>query len=74
MSNPKPLYCATVSYRTPAGRRVLYGTVVAADDLAECAKELRLRLVDEMRYGRRRIAVILNDFSALFIALQISRR
>lgn len=74
MSNPKTLYAATVSYRTPGGRRVLYGTVVAARNLAECAEKLRLRLRDEEKYGRRRIAKILDDFFAISFGTQIQKR
>ena len=70
VSKPKPLYSATISYRTPAGRRVLYGTVVAANNPVECENKLRLRLQAEERYGRRRIVNILDDFSALFFAMQ----
>jgi hypothetical protein len=71
MTVPRPVYSATVSYRTPAGRRVLYGDLVAASDLTECANELRIRLGNEMKYGRRRVATILDDFSATFISMQI---
>lgn len=74
MSKPKRLYSGTVSYRTPAGRRVLYGSVVAANNLAECAEQLRERLANEVRYGRRRVDVILDDFSAVFFAMQVRRR
>ena len=74
MTPPKPLYNATMSYRTPAGRRVLYGGVVAAMDPTECAGKLRTMLENEARYGRRRIASILDDFRANFFAMQITRR
>lgn len=74
MTMPKPLYSATMSYRTPSGRRVLYGSVVAATDPAECATELRIRLENEARYGRRRISRILNDFRAVFFGTQIAKR
>lgn len=70
-SEPKPVYSATVSYRTPAGRRVLYGSLVAANGMTDCATQLRTRLENEERYGRRRISTILSDFSALFIAMQV---
>ena len=72
MTDRKRLYSATVSYRTPGGRRVLYGAVVAARNLTECAQELHLRLASDARHGRRRIAEVLTDFSADFIAMQIS--
>ena len=72
--NSKPLYSATVSYRTPSGRRVLYGAVVAANSMVECENKLRLRLQGEERFGRRRIGNILDDFSALFFAMQIPAR
>lgn len=69
-SMPLPLYAATISYRTPAGRRVLYGGVVAAVDEAECSVRLRLRLRKEEQYGRRRIAAVLDDLSARMFAMQ----
>jgi len=68
--DPLPLYAATISYRTPAGRRVLYGDVVAARDEAECSTKLRERLKKEELYGRRRIGVILEDFRAIFVTMQ----
>ena len=74
MINPKPLYFATVSYRTPSGRRVLYGAIVAANSTVECENELRLRLQGEERFGKRRVGNILDDFCALFFAIQIPAR
>lgn len=74
MTAPLFLYSATVSYRTPSGRRVLYGSVVAAPNRSECAARLRRRLSDEMRYGRRRIAAVLDDFSVVRFGRQIAAR
>ena len=36
MTKPKPLHAATISYRTPAGRRVLFGGIIASGTLARC--------------------------------------
>lgn len=73
MAKPKPLWDATISYRTPSGRRVLFGAMVAADSMADCEVELRARLAGESAYGRRKIAAILDDFSARFITMQIGK-
>lgn len=74
MAKPQRLYSATISYRTPARRRVLYGTVVAARNRSECERRLRERLVSEAQHGRRRIAMILDDFHGIFFATQVASR
>lgn len=74
MTEPKPLYSATISYRTPAGRRVLFGSIIASRTIEGCREKLRERLRNEERYGRRRISEILNDFSTVSIGLQIATR
>lgn len=74
MTAPKPLFYATISYRTPAGRKVLYGSVTAAENPADCKQKLRRRLENEARFGRRRIGVVLEDFSSRFITMQIGKR
>ena len=71
---PKPLYSATISYRTPAGRRVLFGSVIAANTLARCREKLCERLQNEATYGRRKIASILDDFNVVSIGKQIATR
>jgi len=70
----KPLHSATISYRTPSGRRVLFGSAIASRTLAECRDELCRRLRNEELYGRRRIAAILDDFTALSLGMQIATR
>lgn len=74
MNKPTKLYNATISYRTPSGRRVLYGTVVAARNSTQCEGRLRERLESEARFGRRRIGAMLNDFQAIPFSTQIIRR
>jgi hypothetical protein len=71
---PKPLHSATISYRTPSGRRVLFGSIIASRTLAECRDELCHRLRNEGLYGRRRIATILDDFTPVPIGMQIATR
>lgn len=73
MTEPKPLYDATISYRTPSGRRVLYGSMIAVTDMGQCREELEHRLMNEVSYGRRRVATILDDFKATYITMQIGR-
>lgn len=72
MSTPLPLHGATISYRTPAGRRVLCGAVVAAPDAETCELKLRERIMDEQRFGRRRIGRFLGDFRTVVFATQIA--
>ena len=72
-SAPKPLYDATISYRTPSGRKVLFGSMIAADSPADCMPELIARLHNEEKFGRRKVAIILCDFSANFITMQIGK-
>lgn len=74
MTKPKPLHAATISYRTPAGRRVIFGSIIASKTLARCKEELCNRLRNEERYGRRRIGEILDDFSTFPIGMQIATR
>jgi len=71
---PKPLHYATISYRTPARRRVIFSSVIASNTLAGCREKLCERLRNEETYGRRRIGEILDDFNALSLGLQISKR
>tara|TARA_B100000378_G_scaffold40375_1_gene30180 strand:- start:10446 stop:10679 length:234 start_codon:yes stop_codon:yes gene_type:complete len=71
---PKPLHYATISYRTPARRRVLFSGVIASRTIEGCREKLCERLRNEERYGRRRIGEILDDFSALSLGSQISKR
>jgi hypothetical protein len=72
MSKPLPLHSATISYRTPAGRRVLCGDVVAAPDAATCEERLRERIMSQQRFGRRRIDCFLDDFRSVAFATQIA--
>jgi hypothetical protein len=72
-TQPKPLYDATISYRTPAGRRVLFGSMIPCTDMLECRAELERRLDNEVRFGRRRLASVLDDFSARYITMQIGK-
>lgn len=72
MSKPLPLHSGTISYRTPAGRRVLCGHVVAAPDAATCERRLRERITTEQRVGRRRIACFLDDFHSIAFATQVA--
>jgi len=69
----KPLHSATISYRTPSGRRVLFGSIIASDTLRECREELCSRLHKEQQYGRRRIGEILTDFDAVPLGFQITK-
>lgn len=71
---PKPLYYATISYRTPARRRVIYSGVIAANTLERCKEKLIECLKAEETYGRRRIAEILDDFVPLSLGKQIATR
>lgn len=71
MTQPKPIYDAAISYRTPSGRKVRYGSLVAAETLTDCETELRARLDNEQRFGRRKIASIIGEFSATFVTMQI---
>lgn len=74
MTEPKPLFDATVSYRTPSGRRVLYGSMIPVTSMNQCREELHLRLMNEVRFGRRRVAAVLDDFDARYITMQIDTR
>lgn len=67
----RKLYNATISYRTPAGRKVLYGGVVAAHDALECQSRLIDRLKSEERFGRRKISEIIYDFNGVVFSNQI---
>ena len=71
---PKPIYDAALTYRTPSGRRVRYGHLVAAETLSECEDLLRGRLSNDVRFGRRRVADIIGEFSASFVTMQIATR
>ena len=71
---PKPLYSATISYRTPAGRRVLFGSIIASETIAECKEELLYRLRNAEKFGRRRIGEILDDFATVSLGKQIATR
>ena len=73
MTKPKPIYDAAISYRTPSGRKVRFGSLVAADCLDDCEEELRARLMNEQRFGRRKIAEIIGEFSASFVTMQIGK-
>ena len=70
---PKPIYDAAISYRTPGGRKVRFGSLVAADCLADCEAELIARLRGAERFGRRKVAVIIGEFSASFVTMQIGK-
>jgi hypothetical protein len=70
----KPLYSASISYRTPAGRRVMFGSIIASESILECKEELCRRLQNKERFGRRRIRSILDDFNAISIGKQIPTR
>jgi hypothetical protein len=74
MAKPKPIYDAALTYRTPSGRRVRYGRLVAAETLSECEDLLRGRLSNDVRFGRRRVADIVGEFSASFVTMQIATR
>ena len=71
---PKPLYDAAISYRTPSGRKVRFGSMIAAECLDECETELRARLANQVLFGRRKVAKIIGEFSASFITMQIDTR
>lgn len=70
----KPIYDAAITYKTPSGKRVRFHDKVAADTLMECETELRYRLANAQRFGRRRIAIVVGEFSATFITIQIATR
>lgn len=74
MTKPKPIYDAAITYRTPAGRRVRYGQLVAAETLSDCEALLRGRLDNAVRFGRRRVGQIVGEFSASFVTMQIATR
>lgn len=71
MTKAKPIYDAAITYYTPAGRKVRYSNLVAANTLAECEELLRGRLDNEVRFGRRKVARVAGEFSATFVTLQI---
>lgn len=74
MTVPKPIYDAAISYRTPAGRKVRFGALVAANTLSDCEEILRGRLDNAVRFGRRRVATVIGEFSASFVTMQIATR
>lgn len=74
MNNPKPIYDAAITYRTPSGRRVCFHALVAAETLSQCEELLRGRLDNAERFGRRRIGQIVGEFSASFVTMQIATR
>ena len=74
MTNPKPIYDAAITYRTPAGRKVRFHALVAAGTLSECEELLRGRLDNAARFGRRRIGEVVGEFSASFVTMQIATR
>ena len=67
----KPIYDAAISYRTPSGRKVRFHDLVAAGTLEECEEELRHRLLNADKFGRRKVASIIGEFSATFVTHQI---
>ena len=71
---PKPIYDAAISYRTPSGRKVRFHALVAASTLAECEELLIERLLNQERFGKRKIAAIHGEFSASFVTMQIDTR
>lgn len=71
MTEPKAIYWAGVTYKTPSGRKVYFAQNIAGDNLQEIESELRHRLESEVKYGRRKVAEVLNDFSAQYITQQI---
>ena len=73
-SKPKPIYDAVISYRTPSGRKVRFGSLIAADTLADCETELLARLRNAERFERRKVAKIIGEFSASFVTMQIAKR
>lgn len=73
MNKPKPLYDVALTYLTPAGRRVRFGSMIAANTLAECEEELHHRLNNAVRFGRRKVAAVVGEFSASFITMQIGK-
>ena len=73
-SKPKPIYDAAISYRTPSGRKVRFGALVAAETLSDCEEQLRGRLDNATRFGRRKVASVLGEFSATFVTMQIATR
>lgn len=73
MIKPKPLYDAALSYRTPSGRKVRYGSMIAADCLSDCYAELIRRLGNDCRFGRRKVSHVIGEFSASFITMQIGK-
>lgn len=74
MNTPKPIYDAAITYRTPAGRRVRFHSLVAASCLTECEEELRYRLTNAAKFGRRRVGEVIGEFSASFVTSQIATR
>lgn len=75
MNRPKPLYYATISYRTRSGRKVLYSrNAIAGDTLAEVEERLRGYLDNEHLFGRRKVATVLDDFHATYIGHQIATK
>ncbi len=73
-SKAKPIYDASVSYWTPSGKKVLYGCLVAAETESDCMTQLLGRLDNAVRFGRRRIGRIGNDFKFTYVTHQIETR
>lgn len=73
MNKPNPIYDAAITYRTPSGKRVRFHDKIAAPTLDECETELRHRLANAARYGRRKVASVVGEFSATFITMQIGK-
>ena len=76
MSNPKPLYDAEVYYWTPAGRLTRFRVApIAANTLQECEEELVRRLLNECKFGRRKVGPRgYGRFTATFMGHQIAKR
>lgn len=70
-SKPNPIYDACVSYRTPSGRKVRFCSNIAAASLTECEEELLHRLHNADKFGRRKVASVVGEFTATFITMQI---
>lgn len=70
----KPIYDCGISYRTPSGRKARFYALIAASTLAECEELLRGRLDNACRFGRRKAAKVIGEFSASFVTMQIPTR
>jgi hypothetical protein len=71
---PRTLYSAGMHYRTPAKRKVWYTRVVAAHTLEECENILTDCLLNEQKFGRRRVYTLCGDFTATIIGDQIQTK